>query len=383
MKTVSFVVPVYNPPLGLFRGLLDSMLDQSGVGIEIVAVNDGSTNGAPDVLREYEAGHPGVFRIIDRENRGAGPSRNEGFLAATGDYVWFVDADDAIRPNCLAELVAAMEETGADQMLLNSMVANPGEGGAFPDRKDESIREIPKSFVFANAIRAVWRRILRRDFLARIGVSFCDARTGEDQPETARWTIESRSLFYANRVCYRYNLVETSLSHAEISRIGTLRSAFQVNDLLGDLAARHPDYREWLEFLSYTAARDNIWNITEKLKRLAKEGADPSEMGEYRSIREEYKAVLAKLPPERPLVWLFDKGGRVGKAKARIEEQEIWARKLAAVERKLAETGKKLARAEGRASAAERRAAGMRRSLSWRLTAPLRAVLRPFCGVRG
>lgn len=366
MKTVSFVIPIYNPPPDLFRGLLDSLLDQSGVGIEIVAVNDGSTNGALDVLREYDSANPGVFKVIDRENRGAGLSRNEGFLATTGDFVWFVDADDEIRPNCLGELVAAMEETGADQMILNSMVAKPGEAVAFPDRKDEAIKEIPKSFVFANMIRAPWRRILRRDFLDRIGVSFCDANLGEDQPETARWTIESERLFYANKVWYRYNHVETSLTHAKVPRLAALKNAFQVNAQLKDLAIQYPAFKEWLDFLSYTAARDNVWAVAGALKCMAKTGVDSKTMDEYRAVSESYKAILAELPPERPLVWLFDKGERVGADKV--------AKEKAAVERRLAETREQLATVERRLDAVKRECASMRRSLSWRLTAPLRAI---------
>lgn len=384
MKTVSFVIPVYNPPLDLFRGLLDSLLNQSGVGIEIVAVNDGSTNGALHVLRECDAAHPGVFKIIDRENRGAGLSRNEGFLATTGDYVWFVDADDEVRPNCLAELVAAMEETGADQMILNSMVAKPGEVVPFPDRRDESVREIPKSFVFANMIRAPWRRILRRDFLARIGVSFCDANLGEDQPETARWTIESERLFYANKVWYRYNLVETSLSRAPISRLSTLRNALRVNAQLKDLALRYPAYREWLDFLSYTAARDSAYNATAVLKHMAKTGADPKAMDEYRAVREDFKAVLAELPAERSLVWLFDKGCRVGTA----DTETVLLPRIAALEASVGKLRHRAERAEAAAESFRAKAAAavaardaIRNSLSWRLTAPLRAVLRPF--VRG
>lgn len=367
MKTVSFVIPIYNPPLELLRGQLDSLLNQSGVAVEIVAVNDGSTNGALDVLREYEAAHPGVFKIIDRENRGAGPSRNEGFLATTGDYVWFVDADDEIRPNCLGELVAAMEETGADQMILNSMVAKPGEAVAFPDRKDEAIKEIPKSFVFANIIRAPWRRILRRDFLDRIGVSFCDANRGEDQPETAHWTLESKRLFYANKVWYRYNQVETSLTHAKVPRLAALKNAFQVNAQLKDLAIQYPAFKEWLDFLSYTAARDNVWAVAGALKCMAKTGVDSKTMDEYRAVSESYKAILAELPQARPLVWLFDRGGRLGVREER-EKSEKAERNLAAAKTKLAAARRKLA-------AQTKALETLRHSLSWRLTEPLRAIV--------
>jgi len=392
MKTVSFVVPVYNPPLDLFRGQLDSLLDQSGVGLEIVAVNDGSTNGAPGVLREYEAEHPGVFRIIDRENRGAGPSRNEGFLATTGDYVWFVDADDAIRPDCLRELVAAMEETGADQMLLNSMVADPGSYVPFPDRKDECIQEVSRGFAFANMYRAPWKRLLRRDFLARIGVSFCDARTGqEDQPETARWTLESERLFYANKVWYKWHRVGSSLTHGGI-RPQTVASSLQVCDLFRELGARFPDDRGWMDFFGYLVARNHIWGITETLKRMARTGGDPAVMDELRAVREAYKEKLAALPSDRPLVWLFDKGGRVGESRAKAAAEAEAARKVAALERKLSAAERKAAAFERKLSAAERKAAAFERkagkaerriaaiqsSLSWRATAPVRLLVGMF-----
>ena len=389
MKTVSFVVPVYNPPPDLFRGLLDSLLAQSGVGLEVVAVNDGSTNGAIDVLRECAAAHPGVFRIIDRENRGAGPSRNEGFLATTGDYVWFVDADDEIRPDCLRELVAAMEETGAEQMLLKAMAAEPGSHVPFPDRKDECIREVSRGFAFANLFRAPWKRILRRDFLARIGVSFCNGGRQEDQAETARWTLETERLFYANKVRYKWHVVRSSLTHGGV-KSDRVAADLQVCDLFRGLGARFPDDREWMDFFAHLAARNTIRHITAALRSMERTEGDPAAMDELRAVRDAYRAKLAALPPDRPLVWLFDKGGRVGESRARADAEAAAARKVAAVERRLAAAERKAAAAERKAAAAERKAAAaarrvaaMERSLSWRLTAPLRAVLRPFARGRG
>ena len=385
MKTVSFVMPVYNPPEDRLRGQLDSILSQTGADVELVAVDDGSTNGVLSVLREYEGRNPGRMKIVSRENRGAGPSRNEGFLAATGDYVWFVDCDDEIRPDCLGELVEIMEKTGADQLLLNSSVAKSGVREPFPDRPDASIREVSKAFAFANFYRAPWKRLLRRDFLARIGVSFCNVRTGqEDQPETARWLLESDRLFYANKGWYRYSGVPTSLSHSAPSP-DALETGRLVNDLFRDLASEFPEHREWMDFFSYLAARQNFRACTDAIRKFAKDPSKAEIVARYRSVREDYRRTLSALPEERTLVHLYDKGCRVGTSGA----EAALLPKIARLEETVGKLRRRAERAEAAAAAFRARAAAaaaardaVRNSLSWRLTAPVRALLRPFAKKR-
>ena len=89
---VSIVIPVYNAEVHL-RQCLDSVVNQTLRDIEIICVDDGSTDGSATVLTEYAAKDPRIV-IVSRNHKNAGAARNVGIDTATGEYLGFVDADD-------------------------------------------------------------------------------------------------------------------------------------------------------------------------------------------------------------------------------------------------------------------------------------------------
>lgn len=90
---VSIIIPVYNKG-AYIKETLDSALAQSYTKIEIVLVNDGSTDGSLAILREYADRFPDIVRLINSENRGVSAATNLGIEAAKGEYLQFLDADD-------------------------------------------------------------------------------------------------------------------------------------------------------------------------------------------------------------------------------------------------------------------------------------------------
>ncbi|MFE6102293.1 glycosyltransferase family 2 protein [Streptomyces laurentii] len=117
--TVSLVIPVYNAMPYLELTL--QSIEQQTIGldaIEVVAVDDGSTDGSGDVLDTWAKANPGVMKVVHQEASG-GPSRprNVGLEHATGTYVFFVDGDDCLGPEALERLVAMAEKNGSDIVL--------------------------------------------------------------------------------------------------------------------------------------------------------------------------------------------------------------------------------------------------------------------------
>ena len=116
---VSVVVPVYNT-MPYLTECLDSLVGQTigAARMQIVAVDDGSTDRSGAELDRYARRHPGLFTVIHQANSGgpAGPC-NTALDAATGRYVFFVGADDRLGPQALARLVAAADEYGSDVVL--------------------------------------------------------------------------------------------------------------------------------------------------------------------------------------------------------------------------------------------------------------------------
>ena len=113
--TVSVVVPVYNVEPYLAE-CLDSLLEQTLAEIEVIAVDDGSTDGSPAVLRDY-AQRDRRVQVITQANAGQGAARNAGVTAARGEFLMFVDSDDTVPRDALEALVATLRRTGSDFCL--------------------------------------------------------------------------------------------------------------------------------------------------------------------------------------------------------------------------------------------------------------------------
>jgi glycosyltransferase involved in cell wall biosynthesis len=126
---VTIVLPVYNG--AAFVGeAIESVLAQTYEPIELIVVDDGSTDGSADVARRYDG-----IRLIQQENRGAGPARNTGIAAATGEFIGFVDADDlATRTKVEVQVGYLLEHPETDAVLGRQQWINPPEGLARDER---------------------------------------------------------------------------------------------------------------------------------------------------------------------------------------------------------------------------------------------------------
>lgn len=128
---VSVIVPVYNMENYLCK-CIDSLLSQTLKDIEIICVNDGSTDGSGDLLKRYESKDPRII-IIDKPNGGLSSARNAGLKVAKADYVGFVDSDDWIEPSTYEKAYYLME--GADIVCFGTNVV----GTVMMDRRDSDM----------------------------------------------------------------------------------------------------------------------------------------------------------------------------------------------------------------------------------------------------
>ena len=413
MKTVSFVMPVYNPPEEPFRRQLDSIFGQGGVGIELVAVDDGSSGDTVSVLREYEMRFPGTMKIVRQENRGQGPARNEGFRHTTGDYIWFVDADDLVRPGAAAHLVGILDETGAEWISFEHQIAFSGHERPFPADWTGTVNRTSPTRELAEKRSAPWACLLRKDFLERIGVRFCDAKTGEDIVEIFRWSLESSFHLRTDEPCYRYILRAGSVVNSQPD-VRFFTKGWQVMDLFDDLARRHPAYASWINLWNFLRARGHVRRADRYLKDEA--GHCEEDREAVRLARDEYLRRLSLLDADSPLVAFYDRSRAQGrldmqlrlidvqnaakrlkegnaslkkKAAALRAKNDVLSEKLAAAKEKASASARSLEAARAsraqlseRLAAAKRTAAersrcieAMHASLSWRITAPLRAIM--------
>ena len=108
MYKLSVIIPVYNVE-NYLRECLDSIINQTVKDIEIICVDDGSTDSSPDILKEYQ-NKDSRIRIITKENGGQASARNLGIKEAQGEYIVFIDSDDFIESEMLENLLFKVSE---------------------------------------------------------------------------------------------------------------------------------------------------------------------------------------------------------------------------------------------------------------------------------
>lgn len=111
-KTISVIVPAYNIAPWISRSL-DSLLEQTHRELEIIVVDDGSSDNIREILEEYCEKYPNI-RTIHKENGGVTSARLRGVAEATGDWIGFMDGDDYVEPQTYARLLENAQTTGAD-----------------------------------------------------------------------------------------------------------------------------------------------------------------------------------------------------------------------------------------------------------------------------
>lgn len=247
-KTVSLIIPVYNVR-DYLRKCLDSVAAQTYPHLEVVIVNDGSTDDSLDIIREYTAKYPN-FRCYTIENRGQGGARNYGMEQAAGDYVAFLDSDDYIAENCIERLMAAAEETDCDMVVCN----------CYDVREDGSVLQVYQNR-YRNAITNVaqepeilfnrvspWGKLYKRELLN--GLSFASRVWYEDMRMAPKVLLRAGKVAFIEDFLFFYVQREGStMNNKNMKRNLEVIAAFE--DLLSYFREQgaYDTYRDALEFL--------------------------------------------------------------------------------------------------------------------------------------
>lgn len=171
---VSVIVPVYNVAPYL-REALDSVVNQTYKDLEIIVVDDGSTDGSADICKEY-ADSDARIKLIQQSNKGLSGARNTGLDIATGDLVAFVDSDDSISPLFVESLINALISSESSIAICRCSVINssgnlngvaasyvfPTLSSGFYERRD-AIRLLVEEKISANVCGKLFRRELLSD----------------------------------------------------------------------------------------------------------------------------------------------------------------------------------------------------------------------------
>lgn len=207
MPTISVLCPVYNTKPYLPR-LLDSLMAQTFRDFELIAIDDGSTDGSGALLHDYAAHFP-QMRILSRQKLGNPSALNTGLRNATGRYLAFVDSDDWVAPNFLEHLLTTAERTGADLVQC-------GYAYAYPDRKilrqsawacrrtgnGIPLKDCPQLFFLDNTL---CNKLLLRSMVERFEIQFdAELKMAADLPFFFAALLAAERIVVTDPVLYFY-----------------------------------------------------------------------------------------------------------------------------------------------------------------------------------
>lgn len=213
---VSVIVPVYNGEKYLIN-CLSYLVNQSLQEIEIIIVDDASSDGSRAIMEECYRQYPNKVKCIYlKENRGAGGARNCGITEATGDYIGFVDCDDQVEVEMYEEMYRAAAEGEYDvvdsylyhEKEKNFVISTPLEAeGLLDDKKRKRLIQNTGYIV---------TKIFRTAYLRGMGFQFREKAVYEDPDFLCRVYLTARNIFCIKKVLYYYRYNKESTTKAVI-----------------------------------------------------------------------------------------------------------------------------------------------------------------------
>ena len=223
---ISIIIPVYNAEKYL-RQCLDSVVNQTLKEIEILCINDGSTDSSLDILNEY-AEQDKRIKVFSQKNSGPATARNVGLDNATGDYLWFIDADDWCELNACEYLTKTIKKSDADIIGFSCKSWN-NASNRYTDDTTRNLILFPNSFfnkkfkisthpdIFYKLPTEAWNKIFKKTFLIQNNFFFNKKLWGMDDGYFTEQTfLHASSIYYIKDALYNYR---TSQSHSIVSRL--------------------------------------------------------------------------------------------------------------------------------------------------------------------
>ena len=222
---ISVIIPVYNVAPWL-QECLDSVRIQSFPILEIIIVDDGSTDASPQIIADYAATDRRV-KVVTQKNRGLGAARNAGMNLACGEYLAFLDSDDKLAPDAYAKLYQQASKFDCDIVFCQASYLDDATGDITEEDNQTSlplfkkfketrncfnVNEFTPEEVFSyDSFVVAWNKLTRRSLIDRIGARFPEGLIFEDMPFYFHTILNSEniSVVWDRLIYYRVNRVNS------------------------------------------------------------------------------------------------------------------------------------------------------------------------------
>lgn len=282
--TISIIVPVYNAENYLDECIC-SITNQSYPSIELILVNDGSSDASGQICERYAATNPAIS-VIHLPGNGVSCARNRGIAAATGDYIAFVDSDDIVDVHFLRRLYEVVHSTdtpldigicGLQRFNGQGEVRDLLEGSDYTMSQSQLI----ESVLCNNNIGGyMCNKLYRMDLIRRYDLRLDETLSiGEDMVFITQYLTHCTNGIYINAPLYRYRINQDSALQAmyhtgqfDSTKLSNLDSAQSIMKILRHYCEKHvsdlsqSDLSKIHEAYSYRMSRTGMWTLFNTLK---------------------------------------------------------------------------------------------------------------------
>lgn len=265
MIKVSIIIPVYNVEKYIER-CLRSVISQTYSSIECIIVNDGTPDRSFEIAKNFvnkynRKGKSNVdFILVEHDhNKGLSEARNTGVKASTGEYVYFLDSDDAIPDNAIKDLVQVTEKKDKPDIVYGHTLALDSMGNAKPfESKDilptmTSNKDILKGNLYDKWPRIACNKLIKKSIFTVLGIWFYPNILHEDELWTFEVSTAIETMFFCPKITYIYYVGDNN----SISRRPPIERDFKDNITILEIKASYLDKVSCQEELA-----NNIYDLS-------------------------------------------------------------------------------------------------------------------------
>ena len=257
---VSIVVPIYNVDKYLAK-CLDSLVNQTLKDIEIILVNDGSTDNSGKIAKEYSEKYKNVY-YYEKKNGGLSDARNYGMKHAKGDYIAFIDSDDYAELDTYELMYKKALNENLDYVECNFVWEYPND---LAKNRIDIIKPYSNKKEMLKNVRVVaWNKLIRKEIIDKNKLEFPFGLHYEDIEFTYKLIPHLNSYSFINETCIHYMQRNNSIANVQNKRTEEI---FEIFDHIFSYYKENDIYQEYLDELEYDYVR---LLLCSSLKRMCK-----------------------------------------------------------------------------------------------------------------
>lgn len=278
MVKVSVVIPAYNVEKYI-KTCLDSILEQTLTELEMIVINDGSTDKTKSIIETYVEKYPQIIKLVTKKNEGQGKARNIGIDLATGEFITFVDADDKIAPTMLEEMYDMAKKKQAEVIICDYYEITEKKKvlkKAIP-RKTQDLK---KDYIVS--VAGPCNKLIQTKLLKSNKLYFLETGIYEDIAMIPLLGVYANKIAYLEESYYEYYIRQGSTMRQDIFNdkllsiylvLETLMKGFkesgtleQYKEELEFIYIKHLLYAGTGRFLEYKEGRKEVYKIVQIMK---------------------------------------------------------------------------------------------------------------------